>query len=242
MESLFGYRLENLSFDETKKKIVEFINEGRKAIITPINPEKIMKSFKDDKLREILLNSNLLLPDGYGIIFASKILKIQLKERITGIDMFEALLDYANENRLSIYFLGTQEEILKKVIERIEKEYPGIKIAGYHNGFFKEENEVLEDLKDKKFDILFVAMGSPKQEYFIYDNFDKIDAKIFMGVGGSFDVFSGKLKRAPYLIRKLGLEWLYRFILEPRKRFPRVTQLFNFMILVFKERLKIGKS
>ncbi len=242
MESLFGYRLENLSFDETKKKIVEFINEGRKAIITPINPEKIMKSFKDDKLREILLNSDLLLPDGYGIIFASKILKIQLKERITGIDMFEALLDYANENRLSIYFLGTQEEILKKVIERIEKEYPGIKIAGYHNGFFKEENEVLEDLKDKKFDILFVAMGSPKQEYFIYDNFDKIDAKIFMGVGGSFDVFSGKLKRAPYLIRKLGLEWLYRFILEPRKRFPRVTQLFNFMILVFKERLKIGKS
>ncbi|HRT37035.1 MAG TPA: WecB/TagA/CpsF family glycosyltransferase, partial [Caldisericia bacterium] len=171
MESLFGYRLENLSFDETKKKIVEFINEGRKAIITPINPEKIMKSFKDDKLREILLNSNLLLPDGYGIIFASKILKIQLKERITGIDMFEALLDYANENRLSIYFLGTQEEILKKVIERIEKEHPGIKIAGYHNGFFKEENEVLEDLKDKKFDILFVAMGSPKQEYFIYDNF-----------------------------------------------------------------------
>lgn len=242
MESLFGYRLENLSFDETKKKIVEFINEGRKAIITPINPEKIMKSFKDDKLREILLNSNLLLPDGYGIIFASKILKIQLKERITGIDMFEALLDYANENRLSIYFLGTQEEILKKVIERIEKEHPGIKIAGYHNGFFKEENEVLEDLKDKKFDILFVAMGSPKQEYFIYDNFDKIDAKIFMGVGGSFDVFSGKLKRAPYLTRKLGLEWLYRFILEPRKRFPRVTQLFNFMILVFKERLKIGKS
>jgi len=242
MEYLFGYRLENLSFDETKKKIVEFINEGRKAIITPINPEKIMKSFKDDKLREILLNSNLLLPDGYGIIFASKILKIQLKERITGIDMFEALLDYANENRLSIYFLGTQEEILKKVIERIEKEHPGIKIAGYHNGFFKEENEVLEDLKDKKFDILFVAMGSPKQEYFIYDNFDKIDAKIFMGVGGSFDVFSGKLKRAPYLIRKLGLEWLYRFILEPRKRFPRVTQLFNFMILVFKERLKIGKS
>ena len=242
MESLFGYRLENLSFDETKKKIVEFINEGRKAIITPINPEKIMKSFKDDKLREILLNSDLLLPDGYGIIFASKILKIQLKERITGIDMFEALLDYANENRLSIYFLGTQEEILKKVIERIEKEHPGIKIAGYHNGFFKEENEVLEDLKDKKFDILFVAMGSPKQECFIYDNFDKIDAKIFMGVGGSFDVFSGKLKRAPYLIRKLGLEWLYRFILEPRKRFPRVTQLFNFMILVFKERLKIGKS
>jgi len=242
MESLFGYKLENLSFDETKKKMIEFINKDKKAIITPINPEKIMRSFKDDKLREILLNSNLLLPDGYGIIFASKILKIQLKERITGIDMFESLLDYANENRLSIYFLGTQDEILEKVIERIEKEYPGIKIAGYHNGFFKEENEVLEDLKDKKFDILFVAMGSPKQEYFIYDNFDKIDAKIFMGVGGSFDVFSGKFKRAPYLIRKLGLEWLYRFILEPRKRFPRVIQLFNFMILVFKERFKFGKS
>ena len=242
MESLFGYKLENLSFDETKKKMIEFINKDKKAIITPINPEKIMRSFKDDKLKEILLNSNLLLPDGYGIIFASKILKIHIKERITGIDMFEALLDFANENRLSIYFLGTQDEILEKVIERIEKEYPGIEIAGYHNGFFKEENEVLEDLKDKKFDILFVAMGSPKQEYFIYDNFDKIDAKIFMGVGGSFDVFSGKFKRAPNLIRKLGLEWLYRFILEPRKRFPRVIQLFNFMILVFKERFKFGKS
>jgi len=242
MESLFGYRLENLNFDDTKKKIIEFLKESKKVIITPINPEKIIKSFKDEKLREILLKSDILLPDGYGIIFASKILGIHIKERITGIDMFESLLNYSNENKLSVYFLGTQEEILKKVIERIENEFKGIKIIGFHNGFFKDEFEVLNDLKNKKIDIIFVAMGSPKQEYFIYDNFNEINAKIFMGVGGSFDVFSGKFKRAPFIIRKLGLEWFYRFILEPKKRFPRIVQLFKFIGLVFKERFKIGKS
>jgi len=242
MKSLFGYRLENLDFNGAKNRIVEFIKENKKAVITPINPEKIIKSFKDEKLREILLKSDLLLPDGYGIIFASKILGIHLKERITGIDMFEALLDYANKEELSIYFLGTQEEILEKVIERVKKEYSKIKIAGFHNGFFKDNGEVLNDLKNKSFDILFVAMGSPKQEFFIFDNFDKIDAKVFMGVGGSFDVFSGKFKRAPYLVRKSGLEWLYRFILEPKKRFPRIVQLFKFILLVIKERFKIGKG
>lgn len=242
MKSFFGYRIENLSFNEAKNRITEFLKENKKAIITPINPEKIIKSLKDEKLKEFLLNSDLLLPDGYGIIFASKILGLHIKERITGIDMFESLLDYANEKGLSIYLLGTHEEILEKVVERVKKEYKGIEIAGYHKGFFDNPQIVLDDFQNKKFDFLFVAMGSPKQEYFIYDNYNKINAKIFMGVGGSFDVFSGKFKRAPYLIRKFGLEWFYRFILEPKKRFPRVVQLFKFIILVLKERFKSGKS
>lgn len=242
MKSLFGYRLENLSFNEAKNRITQFLKENKKVIITPINPEKIIKSLKDEKLREILLNSDLLLPDGYGIIFASKILGLHIKERITGIDMFESLLDYANKKELSIYFLGTHEEILKKMIDRVKKEYKEIKIAGYHDGYFDNPHIVLDDFKNKNFDFLFVAMGSPKQEYFIYDNFNKINAKIFMGVGGSFDVFSGKFKRAPYLIRKFGLEWLYRFILEPKKRFPRVVQLFKFILYTLKERFRCGKS
>lgn len=242
MKFLFDYDIENLTFEQAKEKIINFIKQNKKSIITPINPEKIIKSLKDEKLREVLKKSNLLLPDGYGIIIASIILGKRIKERITGIDMFESLLDYSNKNNLSVYFLGTESSILNRVIERIKKEYSGIKIAGFHNGFFSDEKDVLNDLVNKKIDILFVAMGSPKQEFFIYDNFDKIDAKVFMGVGGSFDVFSGKLKRAPSIIRNLGLEWFYRFILEPRKRFPRILLLFKFLFLVIKERLKIGKS
>lgn len=242
MKTFFGYNLYPLTFKEAQEKIVEFLKENKKRIITPINPEKIVRSLNDSKLKEILKNSDLLLPDGYGIIIASKILGINLKERITGIDMFEALLEYANKAKLSIYFLGATEESLRGVVERVKREYEGIKIAGFHNGFFNDPNEVLNDIKDKQIDILFVAMGSPKQEYFIYDNFDKINAKISMGVGGSFDVFSGRIKRAPKLIRKFGLEWFFRFILEPKKRFPRVLLLFKFITLVLKERIKFGKN
>lgn len=242
MKYFFGYRLEELSFEKAKERIINYLKENKKVIITPINPEKIVKSLKDKKLREVLLKSDLLLPDGYGIVLASKILGIDIKERITGIDMFESLLDYADKNNLSVYFLGAKDDSLNGVIERVKKEYKGINIIGFHNGFFENVNEVLSDLKNKNIDILFVAMGSPKQEYFIYDNFDNINSKVSMGVGGSFDVFSGKLKRAPYLVRKFGLEWFYRFILEPKKRFPRILTLFKFIILVFKERFKLGKS
>ncbi|MDI6861666.1 MAG: WecB/TagA/CpsF family glycosyltransferase [Caldisericia bacterium] len=242
MKKFLGYNLYPLTFEETKEKIINFLKEDKKRVITPINPEKIVKSLNDAKLKEILENSDLLLPDGYGIVIASKILGIGIKERITGIDMFEALLKYGDKENLSIYFLGAKEDVVKAVIEKVKKEFKGIKIAGFHNGFFSDPNEVLEDMKDKKIDILFVAMGSPKQEYFIYDNLKYINAKISMGVGGSFDVFSGKIKRAPKLIRKLGLEWFYRFILEPKKRFPRVLLLFKFIFIILKEKFKIGKS
>lgn len=242
MKKFLGYNLYPLTFEETKEKIIGFLKEDKKRIITAINPEKIVRSLSDKKLKEILENSDLLLPDGYGIVVASKILGIGVKERITGIDMYEALLEYGNRANLSIYFLGAKEESVRGVVGRVKKEYSGINIAGFHNGFFNSPEEILDDMKDKKFDILFVAMGTPKQEYFIFDNFKNINAKIFIGVGGSFDVFSGKIKRAPKIIRKLGLEWLYRFILEPKKRFPRVLLLFKFIFLVLKERLKFGKS
>lgn len=242
MKKFLGYNLYPLTFDQAKKKIIEFLNDNKKRIITPINPEKIVKSLYDEKLKYILLNSDLLLPDGYGIIFASKLLGIKLKERITGIDMFEALIEYGDKNGLSIYFLGAKEESVKGVVERVKKEFSGVKVAGFHNGFFKDYKEVIEDLKDKNIDILFVAMGSPKQEYFIIDNLEYINAKISMGVGGSFDVFSGRVKRAPKFIRNLGLEWFYRFILEPRKRFPRVLTLIKFIFIVLRERFKFGKS
>jgi N-acetylglucosaminyldiphosphoundecaprenol N-acetyl-beta-D-mannosaminyltransferase len=242
VKNFLDYNICPLTFKEAKEKIVEFLKDDKKRVITPINPEKIVKSLSDEKLKNILLNSDLLLPDGYGIIIASKFLGIKIKERITGIDIFEALIDYADKNNLSIYFLGATEDSVKGVVERVKKEFKGVKIAGYHNGFFTDYKDVIDDLKNKKIDILFVAMGTPKQEYFIYDNLEYINAKISMGVGGSFDVFSGRIKRAPKLIRDLGLEWLYRFILEPKKRFPRVITLFKFIFIVLKERLKFGKS
>ncbi|MCX8095090.1 MAG: WecB/TagA/CpsF family glycosyltransferase [Caldisericia bacterium] len=242
MKKFLGYNLYPLTFEETKEKIISFLKEDKKRIITPINPEKIVRSLNDNKLKEILENSDLLLPDGYGIVIASKILGIGIKERITGIDMFEALIEYGDKANLSIYFLGAKDESVKGVVERVKKEYRGVKIVGYHNGFFNTSDEVINDMRNKKIDFLFVAMGSPKQEYFIYDNLKYIDAKVFMGVGGSFDVFSGKIKRAPKLIRKLGLEWFYRFLLEPKKRFPRVLLLIKFIFIVLKEKFKIGKS
>ncbi len=242
MKDILGVPVEPLSFNEARERIKKFLTDGSYHMITPINPEKIVRSLKNEKLKRILTFSDLLLPDGYGVIWAGRILGIKIPERITGVDMFESLLDYCNEKSLKVYFLGAREETLKEMIEKIRKRYPNLKISGYHNGYFDKPSSIVKEIGEKEVDFLFVAMGSPKQEYFIYDNFDKLKAKVSMGVGGSFDVFAGKVKRAPKLIRRMGLEWLFRFILQPRKRFPRILLLFKFVYLVLKERASLGKG
>lgn len=242
MKDILSIPVESFTFNEAKRRIINFIKDGGYHIITPINPEKIVRSLKDEKLKKILISSDLLLPDGYGVIWAGRILGIRIPERITGVDMFESLLEYCNEKSLKVYFLGAREETLKEMMKKIRKRYPNLIIAGYHNGYFNSSEEIVHDIGSKEVDFLFVAMGSPKQEYFIYDNFNKLKARVSMGVGGSFDVFAGRVKRAPWIIRKMGLEWLFRFILQPRKRFPRILLLFKFAYLVLKERMEFGKS
>ncbi|MGB9832479.1 MAG: WecB/TagA/CpsF family glycosyltransferase, partial [Caldisericum exile] len=239
---IFDIPVDNLTKKEAVQYIERMLNEKSPHFAVAINPEKALKAYQDEDLLNIIKNSDLNFIDGVGIIFAAKVFKgIKIKERVTGIDLFTELLKVAEEKSYKVYFLGTKEESLKKAIENIKKAFPSLQIAGFHNGFFNEEDKIIEDIAKSNADILFVGMGSPKQEKFIYKNLEKLNVKFAMGVGGTFNVYANEFRRAPNIIQKLGLEWLYRFILDP-KRLPRILTLPVFLKEAYKRRFTPKKE
>ncbi|MGC9171562.1 WecB/TagA/CpsF family glycosyltransferase [Caldisericum sp.] len=239
---IFDIPVDNLTKKEAVQYIERMLNEKCPHFAVAINPEKALKAYQDEDLLNIIKNSDLNFIDGVGIIFAAKVFKgIKIKERVTGIDLFTELLKVAEEKSYKVYFLGTKEESLKKAIENIKKAFPSLQIAGSHNGFFNEEDKIIEDIAKSNADILFVGMGSPKQEKFIYKNLEKLNVKFAMGVGGTFNVYANEFRRAPNIIQKLGLEWLYRFILDP-KRLPRILTLPVFLKEAYKRRFTPKKE
>jgi len=203
-----------------------------KFIVTP-NSEIVMNATKDEELRTLINSADLVIPDGIGLVYASKILKQPLKERVTGIDFLNGALKELNNQGKSIFLLGSKEGTALKASEEMKRKYPNLKIAGTHNGFFSEndEDKIIELINKTNADLLCVALGSPKQEKLIYKYKEKLNAKVAIGVGGSLDVWAGELKRAPMIFQKLGVEWLYRLIQEP-KRYKRMGAIPKFMIKV----------
>ncbi|BAL80882.1 WecB/TagA/CpsF family glycosyltransferase [Caldisericum exile] len=233
---IFDIPVDNLTKEEAIKYIENLLEEDKPHFAVAINPEKAMKAYNDNELHDILKNSHLNFIDGVGIIFAAKLFKgIKIKERLTGIDLFTELLKVSEEKGYKVYFLGTKEESIKKAIENIKNSFPNLKIAGFHNGYFEDEEKIVETIAKSDADILFVGMGSPKQEKFIYKNLGKLNVKFAMGVGGTFNVYANEFRRAPHIIQKLGFEWLYRFVLDP-KRLPRILSLPTFLKEAFKRR------
>ena len=218
-----------------KKNIEKDIENNKKSFIVAINPEKILKARKDEKLKELLNNVTYEIPDGIGVIYASKLRKGNIKTRITGIDSMEMLCKLSEEKKYKIFMYGAKEETIKKAKENLEIKFPNIQIVGTINGYEKDNDKIISSINKSKADIVFVALGSPKQEYWITENMDKVSAKIFQGVGGSFDVFSGNIKRAPKWMQKIGLEWLYRLIKEPKRIFRQI-KLVKFLWLALIEK------
>ena len=182
-------------------------------------------------LKELLNKATYQIPDGVGIIYASKIKKGQIKSRITGIDCMDMLCNLANEKGYKVFLYGAREETIKEAKVKLEEKYPKINIVGYINGYEKDNEKIIKEINKSQADIVFVALGSPKQENWINDYKDKMSATIFQGVGGSFDVISGNIKRAPLWMQKAGLEWLYRLIKEPKRIF-RQLKLVKFLFLI----------
>lgn len=207
-------------------------NNDKKFIIT-VNPEIVMNSVNNNEILEILINkNNSLVPDGISIVKKAKKYNIDIKERITGVDISEFLLNEANKNKKSIYLFGAKEEVISKLIEKIKSNYPNINILGYSDGYVKNKDKVMKEIINKKPDICMIALGVPNQELLINKYIDKVDKGIYIGVGGTFDVLSGCKKRAPQLFIKLNLEWLYRIICEP-KRIGRFIK--NNIVFMFKK-------
>jgi N-acetylglucosaminyldiphosphoundecaprenol N-acetyl-beta-D-mannosaminyltransferase len=225
------------SYDQALESIEEAIQAGRKSFCVAINPIKVYRAWHEPELLDILRHTDVCICDGVGVSVASRILCGRSIARITGCDLFFKLLHLASQRRWGIYLLGASTEANAAACSQLQKTYPGIRIVGARDGYFADSSDVIKQINASGADLLFVAMGSPKQEYWISRHRQEIDARFCMGVGGSLDVASGNLRRAPRVFRATGTEFLYRFALEPRKRLSQQKILLYFLLRVIGRKL-----
>ncbi len=211
----------------------DLLTTNKKKFIITVNPEIIMKSYKNIEIKEMLLNdNNILVPDGISIIKKAKQYNINIKERITGVDISSKALEICNKNKKSIYLFGSKKEVLDKFIININQKYPNINIVGFSDGYVEDKDKIMQEIISLSPDLILIALGVPNQELLINKYIEKAKKGVFIGVGGTFDVLSGCKKRAPKLFIKLNLEWLYRIICEPT-RLKRFIQ--NNIVFMFKK-------
>ncbi len=234
--------VDNLSMQETLQLIEEAIDGNKKITHVVVNASKIVELQNNLELRKSINSCDIINADGQAVVWASKILNKPLKERVAGIDLMQNLVALAFQKNYKIFFLGAKEETVKKVVKQYANKYNTSIIAGYRNGYFskEEESDVAKQISKSNAQILFVAISSPKKENFLYQNQEYLkNINFTMGVGGSFDVVSGVVKRAPLWMQKFGLEWFYRFLQEPKRMWKRyLTGNTKFITLVCKERFK----
>jgi len=247
---LFQVGIDQVDNKKTIQRIEEFIvSKKPHQIVTP-DTLAVLRARKDPEYHDILKSADLVTPDGAGILWAATTLNYPLPERVTGIDMIHNICRLAAEKGYSLYLLGSYPGVASEAASNLTKKYPGIKIAGTHHGYFgsedsqnyedakngnndknKEEQEIIAEIKENRPDILLVGMGVPKQEKWIDKNLNSLNVPVCMGVGGSFDVLSGRIPRAPLWMQRHGMEWIYRSIKQPTRAF-RVLALFYFIWLV----------
>lgn len=234
---ILGVPFDVVTMEQAVERVKKMLTaEGQHIICTP-NPEIVMEAQTDEALMEILQQADLVVPDGVGVVWASKYSEIRLQERVAGYDLTQNLMQTLAKTEETFYFFGGAPGVAAAAARRMTKEYPGLRIVGVHNGYFdeKEEKKIIEDIKKKSPSILLVGLGAPKQEKWIYEHLQAVGVKAAIGVGGSFDVMAGNVKRAPKLFQKLGLEWFYRLISQPT-RWKRMMRLPKFALTVLKTR------
>lgn len=230
-EKILNLEILNTDYNEFIQNIEEDILNGKKSTIVAINPEKIMKLKEDQSLNDFVQNAEYLIPDGVGILMASKKLGGHITNRITGVDTMDNICRLAAAKGFKIFMLGGKEEVVQSARKNIEKKYPEIRIVGTLNGYDLNDDEAIEIINASEAQILFIAMGSPKQENWIRKNRERLTVNIFQGVGGSFDVFGGYVKRAPAWMQKLGLEWLDRLLRNPSRIFRQMNLIRFYRII-----------
>ncbi len=220
---VFGIPVNVLTIKQALELVVETIEHRRRLLIGVVNASKVVSMWQDQLLRDAVLESDIILADGMGVVWASRLLGQPLPERVAGIDLMMQMLECASERGYRVYCLGAEEEVLQEANERITQTYSNINLVGSHHGYFMpdEEPRVVRRIAAAAPDILFVAMSSPRKELFIANWAGRLKVPVCHGVGGAFDVLAGKTKRAPLIWQTLGLEWLYRTIQEPRRLWRR---------------------
>lgn len=230
-ENVMGVWVNKQNYDQLITSALDDIENNKKSYIVAVNPEKIMQSRKDAEVKTILNEATYAIPDGIGVLIASSIQKGGIKSRVTGVDMMERLVKMAADHNKKIGMYGGKPGIAEAAAAELQKKYAGLEVSVIIDGYQNDNEDIINKINTASPDILFVAMGSPKQEKWIRENMESVNVSIFQGVGGSFDVFSGLVKRAPALFQRSGLEWLYRLGANP-KRIVRQMNLVRFLLLM----------
>ncbi|PKF61430.1 glycosyltransferase [Psychromonas sp. psych-6C06] len=242
---LFGINIHALSMKEALANVHQAITNKQSLHVGMLNAAKVVNMKRNPALGEDVTSSNMILADGSAVVMASKLLGKKLPERVAGIDLMHGILAEGSQLGYRVFCLGATEEISHQIEIEIGKHYPGVVVAGRQNGYFSAEQEpsVAQRIADSKADVLFVAITSPKKEQFMAKWNATMKVPVVHGVGGSFDVFAGKVQRAPLMWQKLGMEWLYRVLQEPGRLWKRylVTNTL-FLGMLAKEMIKPTKS
>ena len=217
---LLGFRIDTFSFEEAISKAKELIDGKSVAQVVTINPEMFEYASKDADFTNIVKEAEMVIPDGVGVKLALQINGVKTA-RIPGVDFAKRLLEESAQNGIPVAIVGAKEEIISKAVENLQNEINGLNIVYYHNGYFDNDEEIYNELSKKSPKLVLVAMGSPRQEKFIYNAKNTLKPCFMVGIGGSLDVWSGNVKRAPKIFQILGLEWFYRTITQP-SRFKRI--------------------
>ncbi|MBD7984595.1 WecB/TagA/CpsF family glycosyltransferase [Sporosarcina sp. Sa2YVA2] len=233
-EQILGVNVNTENYDELIPKLFANIDTKKKSLVVAINPEKLMKAKDDPALKALLNRAEFQIPDGIGVIIASKLRKGNIESRVTGVDMMDRIVREAAKTGKSIFLYGAKPGVAEAAARKLTDTYPNLQVAGTLDGYEQDTQKVLNAINEAKPEILFVAMGSPKQELWIEQHRDNLYPTLYQGVGGSFDVLAGNIKRAPAAFQKVGAEWLYRLILEP-SRLKRQMNLPKFLFEIIRQ-------
>lgn len=226
---VLGVGFDDLTVAEAAGRGLELLEqEGFHYVVTP-NPELVMAAEKDAAFRDVLNGADLVLPDGVGVVKAAKLLGRPLKGRCPGIDFASALMERLAGTGKGLFLLGAKPGVAEKAAERLGERYPGLKLCGVHDGYFHDDGPVAEAVKASGAEVLFVCLGFPRQEFWMAQHGGETGVGLAVGLGGSLDVFAGEVERAPEGWQRLGLEWLYRLLKEP-KRIGRMAKLPLFLV------------
>ncbi|MDA8236215.1 MAG: WecB/TagA/CpsF family glycosyltransferase [Clostridia bacterium] len=225
---ILGVGVHKVTLEEAVRLVIGYTDDKKTNLVVTANPEIIMLSREDRQFKDILAQAALVTADGVGLVIAGKILGRPLPQRVTGIDLVTRLFEEGGGRGLRFYFLGAAPGVAETAARNLTEKYPGLEVAGVQHGFFQESGPVLEQITQARPHILLVALGMGKQERWVWEHREALGVPVAIGVGGSFDVFAGKVRRAPIWMQRLGLEWLYRLLKEPW-RYKRMLVLPKFL-------------
>ncbi|OBZ07918.1 N-acetylmannosaminyltransferase [Bacillus sp. FJAT-27264] len=239
---IFGIRVSKVDMAATVSYLTEAVQARKPHQVITANPIMVMAALDDPSYMKIMQSAELVVPDGTGVVWAANYCRQPVAERVAGFDLLHELLHAGEKYNWKVYLLGSTAEVIQETANRLQSRYPGIVIVGYRDGFFglAEDDGVIADILEAAPDMLFVARGADSQEPWIAKYKSRLAVPIMMGVGGSFDVISGKSRRAPVAFQKMRIEWLYRLLKEPT-RYKRMLALPKFAIKVMREKDKVTK-